>query len=1472
MPVNKAKAQCSGCSVTISSDINYTATADNQVICLTTGTSFTSYTKTISFNNKNGVTVCVGPGLTVGSSAVSMSGSNNTIINRGTWNYAPVFSNGTSYFKNYGSMTISGAVSMTGGNNFENYGTFSATGTLSMSGGSFSSSGPGSSVAVNNISFASGSVFNVLSPLTISGNVLINSGTTITFGGNTTISGNLTNNGTLTVNSSLTVTNNFSNANSGAVLNLAGSLVTGGNLNNASGAVINVQTPAAGSCVSVCAGSTFTNNGSVSGGTLTSCGAVSGSSTNTVNLSTAGAQPSGLSVALSGSNVTGTFTTSGAAGYLVLKRSGSAVTDFPPAGSYFPVDSTYKTSTVVARINSSTTNTFTDAKPGCGLIYYTVVSTTSQTVNCISINTTAAPSASVTNSSTSTPGTLSGVAAVCSTGTTTLTLANYIGTIVRWEVSDNGTNFGSIGNAKSATFTSPALTLTKIYRVVVNSGPGCSDVNSNSITINQLSSAAGTPTTITKASGTECASNTSTYTSTSANATSFTWTLSGGGTISGTGATGTVVWNSGATGAYTITVRGNNCIGNSSVVSYTANVTGAIGTPSAPSGSTTRCQAAGTGGYTTSAANATSYTWGVTGSGNSISGTGTTGTVTWAAGYSGTAVVSVTATGCSGNSTTVSTNVVVTAPVTPSVAVSTPALSVCNGASVTFTATPTNGGAGPTYVWKKNGNAVSGATSSTYIAVAGTDFVSTDQINCTLTSNVSCPSTATATGTALTMTVVALPTLSSGLSPAAVCGGSAFTYTPASTSGGATFTWTRAAVTGISNAAITSPQSANPNETLVNTTTSAVNVVYAYTVVSGSCSQVQNVTVSIKPRPVTPAITGVSSFCPGGSTTLSTAFVLGANEAFYWSTGATTSSISVNAAGTYSLQVRNTSTGCTSASSNSIVVIVNPLPAVPALSLLTGAEACSGSLISVTNTAGCASCTYLWNDGTTASNHAVSTGANSFSVTVTNTNGCQSATGSTSITGLASGTWLGADNNWSNSANWCGGLPTSTTDVVIRSGTVNMPTNLTGTSSCKNLTLPSGTQLQISSTGTLKLYGSLSGGTINGACGSSLQLLGSSQQSLAATSIGNVLVSNSSNIMLTGKLVICNGLSFTGGNIDATTSPVVFLNTATNPAESSTGRIIGRAIATSRSVGTGSLNFLGVAIAAGADNLDTVYVERRDESATFKSNTGIGHIWTIKPGQQPSGTRGVSLSWLASYSNSKSLTSAQVWRKPEGTSVWLKVGTLQNISAGASAPSISATTTGFSDWTVSDGSNPLPVTLLSFTGKTENGKAHISWVTATESKNKGFDVQRSTDGKVFSSIAFVPAQSAKTIGKKTYSYTDETNSGNAWYRLVQTDLDNVTEIFAPVYVSNKESKEVLSASLFPNPTEGISTLQVSGFQNQAFNVSVFNAAGELQQALNIENSNSENGSLLDISGLPAGFYFIRIETGTAVKVLKLVKN
>ncbi|RYY40519.1 MAG: T9SS type A sorting domain-containing protein [Chitinophagaceae bacterium] len=107
-------------------------------------------------------------------------------------------------------------------------------------------------------------------------------------------------------------------------------------------------------------------------------------------------------------------------------------------------------------------------------------------------------------------------------------------------------------------------------------------------------------------------------------------------------------------------------------------------------------------------------------------------------------------------------DVTIVAAVTPSVSISAnPGSTICAGTSVTFTATPVNGGTA-TYAWTRNGSPV-GTNSNTYTNAA---LAEGDVIAVTMTSSISCVSTSTATDQ-VTMTVnttaaPAVPTTSGG--------------------------------------------------------------------------------------------------------------------------------------------------------------------------------------------------------------------------------------------------------------------------------------------------------------------------------------------------------------------------------------------------------------------------------------------------------------------------------------------------------------------------------------------------------------------------------------------------------------------------------------------------------------------------------------------------------------------------------------
>ncbi len=100
-------------------------------------------------------------------------------------------------------------------------------------------------------------------------------------------------------------------------------------------------------------------------------------------------------------------------------------------------------------------------------------------------------------------------------------------------------------------------------------------------------------------------------------------------------------------------------------------------------------------------------------------------------------------------------------PVIPSISIAAnPLGAILSSTTVTFTATPTNGGFSPMYQWKKNGSNV--GTNST--AYTDASFVNGDVITCVLTANNNCQSATTVSSNGITMNVTATITWTGAVS------------------------------------------------------------------------------------------------------------------------------------------------------------------------------------------------------------------------------------------------------------------------------------------------------------------------------------------------------------------------------------------------------------------------------------------------------------------------------------------------------------------------------------------------------------------------------------------------------------------------------------------------------------------------------------------------------------------------------------
>ena len=211
-----------------------------------------------------------------------------------------------------------------------------------------------------------------------------------------------------------------------------------------------------------------------------------------------------------------------------------------------------------------------------------------------------------------------------------------------------------------------------------------------------------------------------------------------------------------------------------------------------------------------------------------------------------------------------------------------------------------------------------------------------------------------------------------------------------STGGGATTFCQGGSVTLTSSAATSYLWSNGATTQSINVSASGTFTVTAYNAAGCASLPSTATTVTVNPLPSTPTISagGATTFCAGGSVTLTSS----AATSYLWSNGATTQSITVNASGTFTVVVKNAN-GCSSATSATTTVTVNPLPATPTIGASGATTFCAPGSVTLTSIA---ATSYLWSNAATTQSITVSA-SGTFTVVVKNANGCSSAASAATV-------------------------------------------------------------------------------------------------------------------------------------------------------------------------------------------------------------------------------------------------------------------------------------------------------------------------------------------------------------------------------------------------------------------------------------------------------------------------------------------
>ena len=201
-------------------------------------------------------------------------------------------------------------------------------------------------------------------------------------------------------------------------------------------------------------------------------------------------------------------------------------------------------------------------------------------------------------------------------------------------------------------------------------------------------------------------------------------------------------------------------------------------------------------------------------------------------------------------------------------------------------------------------------------------------------------------------------------------------------------------------------------------------------------------------------------------------------------------------------------------------------------------------------------------------------------------------------------------------------------------------------------------------------------------------------------------------------------------------------------------------------------------------------------------------------------------------------------------------------------------TSGFSEFAFGSSNNILPVELSSFASTVKNNAVTLSWSTATEKSNYGFNVERSTDKTNWVKIGFVNGN-GNSNSPKNYSFTDKSsNSGKMYYRLKQVDTDGKYEYSKTIEADLGLPKTYELSNNYPNPFNPSTTIRFSLPEKQNVKITVFNTLGQkVAEILNGEMEAGVHEINFNASNLTSGIYIYTMNAGkfTQTKKMMLIK-
>lgn len=201
---------------------------------------------------------------------------------------------------------------------------------------------------------------------------------------------------------------------------------------------------------------------------------------------------------------------------------------------------------------------------------------------------------------------------------------------------------------------------------------------------------------------------------------------------------------------------------------------------------------------------------------------------------------------------------------------------------------------------------------------------------------------------------------------------------------------------------------------------------------------------------------------------------------------------------------------------------------------------------------------------------------------------------------------------------------------------------------------------------------------------------------------------------------------------------------------------------------------------------------------------------------------------------------------------------------------------GFSRFRIfgaTDNNTSLPVELISFTLTPVNNEYfNLHWVTSSETNNKGFYIQRSTNGNSFENIGWIDGHGNSSVSNE-YDFIDRNVEPNIvyYYRLMQLDFDN-TIAYSNTISGELKSTEFDVFNITPNPTNINPLANIFATKDGVMSLKIFDILGKQIKDEAINLNKGTNKIEIDLTSLPAATYLVAFNLNNKNITKKILKT